>query len=222
VAKIIKSNDETAVGYLSYERDTLLTPPSPEDISEEAAVHEAEHLPDPAEILAEARAEAEEKVREAFAEGYRRGEERGLADFREKVGESAKIFEEAAAALAEEQDAFLSSVEPEVVDLVGEVASRILLRESQIDGALVASTVRAALKVLLDRQRTSLRVNPADLETLRAHKAEILQAFEDIEHLHVEESDDVSRGGCVAESETMVVDATLETQLRNVLDTMLE
>lgn len=210
-----------------YERVVLeeLVVVEPEAEVEEPPV-EVEPEPDINElreaILAEAREEAAVKVREAYAEGHRRGMEAGRADFERSVGESVAALQAAAAAVVHARETFLNTLEPEVVALAVRIAERILLREAETDRGLVLRTVRKALEHLTDRESIVLRVNPADLEVVRAEKLRLTEEFDGIARVVVESDAGVLPGGCIAESSLMQVDARLGHQLEAIYSALKE
>ncbi len=224
VAKIIKAYDSESKQCADYERETLdlIQPPIDEEEEEEEGII----LPDPAEILAEARQEAELKIQEAYAEGLRRGTEageaQGLAAFEESVGQAAQTIGEAVSSLREARESFLETLEPEVLSLAIRIATQVLRREIRSDPELVRSTVRAALEHLADRESMTIRVNSRDLEVLREHNVTLLDGVEGAEHLEVLADESIESGGCVVESESVHVDATVESQLQRIIDALLE
>ena len=225
MADLLKSTDAAAKDLTRFAEDGFDEfPEAPtnlpgEEVPEEEEV-DLEALRE--QVLAEAREEAERKVREAYEKGFAKGREAGEAEFRASVAECAAALHGAAAAMVEARSAFLAGLEPQVVDLVGLVAERVLAREGRTDGDLINSTVRRALAGLTDRQKLHVRVNPADLEALRTHKVTLLQDFGGIEELEVVADDAVTPGGCLVDTETLHVDATIETLLAEVLQALTD
>ena len=175
-----------------------------------------------ADILAAAREEAEAKVREAYNEGLRRGQEEGRKRFEEAVAESAAALREAAAAIHAANETFLVSLEPEVVALAFSLAERILQREAATDPAIAAATARAALEHLVGGERVVIRVNPRDLDAMRAQKLTLLEQFDGIQQIDVVPDEHVAPGGCLVDSELSHVDARISSQLQNLLDGIQE
>lgn len=205
--RVLKSIELSSRELNDFDRETL------EDENE---------VRDPRALMEEARVEAEAKVREAYAEGLRRGQASGEERFRESVGEAAEMLSRASEAMGDARENYLDVMTPQVVALAHAIAARILEREVKLDSEVVLTSARKALAHLLDRERLTLRVNPADLETLRSHKVALLEEFEGTGSLVVVEDDSVSSGGCVVESDTMEADARMESQLEAVLEALME
>jgi len=230
MAKVVKATDPGARRALSIDRSDLEEFPKEERVRFDLGGGEEGDGPfeerDPAAlreaVLAEARAEAAKRIQEAYTEGFQRGMAAGREAFEKSVAGSAELLTAAAGAMRAAREAFLESLEPQVVELAGLITGRVLQREAKIDPELIHSTVKRALACIADRQRLRLQVHPDDLEALRRHKITLLEDFSGIEELEIEASEEVSRGGCVVESGHMQVDARLEVLLKNVLDVLAE
>lgn len=223
MSKIIKSREVRVQDYNPFERETLLMPRGVTgDDEPRDGAGEAEAPPDPAEVLAAAREEAEQKVKEAYAEGYRRGQEKGIEEFRAKVDGAAEMLEQAAAEIRRHREAFIRSLEPQVVRIAEMVAEKVLHRECQEDSALIHATVRSALALIADRQELCITIHPADRDALSENKVELLEEFDGIERLRIATDENVARGGCIVESDEILIDATLESQLQHLLDALRE
>lgn len=210
--KVFKiASQDTPRSLVMYERDTL------EDVDLEGP---EEEVITPEMILAQARDQAEQKVREAHTEGMRRGVEAGRQQFEEAVAQAAAALEGSAEAMRGAREQFLASLEPQVVELALEIARRILQRDARTDRDLVTTTVRNALRHLADREQMLIRVNPADLEGLRAQKVRLLEDFEDVREIMVQADEAISPGGCIVESRLMQVDARIEAQLDTILEVL--
>ena len=106
--------------------------------------------------------------------------------------------------------------------LAAAIAERILRREPSIEPERVRTTVHEALVHLEKRERITLRMNPADLEALKAQNIALLEEFDAIDDLEIIPDDSVAPGGCVAQSELLEVDARMESQFQKIVDALLE
>lgn len=214
MSRIIRSSDMQNDGVAAYEHDAL-EPIVPEHPGGKDYV-------DPAAILAEAREKAEQKVREAYEEGMHRGTEAGREKFNASVAEAEKLLNNAAEALKDARIGFLDSLEPQIVELAIAIAAQILKREAEESPDLLRSTARAALERILDEEQVTLRVNPVDLDALREHRIELLHQFDGISRLDIVGDESIESGGCIATSETLHVDAQIQTQLEKILERLAE
>lgn len=192
-----------------YTLEPELAEPVPEEEIDPEAIRAA--------VFEEAREEAERIVQEAYAEGYRRGEAAGLEAFEARVADSIDIFHNAAQAIREAHQQFLTELEPEVLALCASIADRIIQRELRTDDTLVRDIVMRALTKMTDRRKLTIKVNSDDLENIREFAAVITQSFAECVDLKVEADPAISRGGCLIDSPADQADARIETMFNELL-----
>jgi flagellar assembly protein FliH len=211
MAKIIKSEQAVKGLFATYECGLLGVALEPEGADEGFA--EPEEC-DPAVAAA---AEAEQRMQELYEQALRRGLEAGESQFREAVGGAIQALHAAAENLRQAREAYLSTLEPQVIELVQTITQRILRREAQLDPAVAVATVREALRHLADRERVTVVLNPRDLDAIRDQQLDIFAGIEGLGHVELAADDSVSPGGCLLESEQVRVDARLDAQLDQIL-----
>ena len=101
------------------------------------------------------------------------------------------------------------------------MAKRILRREACADPGLVRSTARAALEHLVEREQFVIRLNPDDFRALHEKGVTLLDEFDGAKKFEVVADDSVGPGGCIVETESVEIDARLETQLQQLVDAMM-
>ncbi len=111
-----------------------------------------------------------------------------------------------------ERHKLIESAEPELVRLAVGLAERILHQQIALDRGVVVEMAKVAIARLIDRESVTVRVNPADLERMRQHRDEFLNAS-DIKHLRIIEDQRVDRGGVLVETDGGTIDARIGTQL---------
>lgn len=160
-------------------------------------------------ILADAAREAEElrelaarEAREARETAYREGLESALAELNQLLLEA-----------HERRDAALSGAERDVLRLAVKLAEKIIGREIERDDATLADIVSTALRHARQQEALTVRVNPADLPRVQAHR-DRLDPSGRARFIDLVADPRVGHGGCVIEGESGTVDARLDTQLR--------
>lgn len=172
------------------------------------------------EILEATRAEAEQKVQEAYQEGLARGHKAGQEKFEATLAQCAETLTTAAEVLQESQQTFLNNLEPQVITLVKMIVTRVIDAELQSNPDLPLHMARRALEKLAGQFAVTLHVHPDDLEAIRQHEVTLLDRVHGVETLHIHASEGVEPGGCIAQSESMEVDARLESLLAQALDAL--
>ncbi len=97
--------------------------------------------------------------------------------------------------------------------LAVKLAEKIIGREIERDDAALADIVSAALRHARQQESLTVRVNPADLPRVQAHR-ERLDPSGRARFIDLVADPRVGHGGCVIEGESGTVDARLDTQLR--------
>ena len=218
--RIIKSNVLESEDFDSFQRGELHDFAAVEGPGEtEGAEADPDMEEIRAEILAEARREAETKLQEAYAEGLRRGEEAAKTEYLQAVGQSADAFRSVAEAMRLAHEEFLGSFEPAITTLARAAAERVLRRELQhTDVDLIQATVRAAVRLLTEREQVKLHLNPNDITSLKEHGVDIAAELADATSFEIVPDEEVDSGGCVIESDTLRIDAQLEEQLARIFN----
>jgi len=128
---------------------------------------------------------------------------------KQRIEETANLFQQ----FARERERFLRFIEPQVVKLAVEIASRILRREAQVDPLLLTGSVRIALGQLADRTAVKMRVPASDAQLWS----------ETIDHLpnlrikpEIVADEKLGQGECELESDVGSADLGLASQLREI------
>lgn len=193
----------------------------------EAACRQAE------QVTARAREEARIAVESARAEGheagYREGRsageaagqreafERAMAEFRERHEGAARAMAAAAATIESMKDDLRIAAERDVLDLALLIARKLTFEFGRVHREAATANLQRALALVDRRTDLSVRINPADRETLETFAASLGRTVKDGGHVRLVDDPAVAPGGCVVESGPTEVDATLETQLEQVV-----
>lgn len=163
---------------------------------------------------AEGRRAGEAKSRTEAEEAARRRQEADQ-DYRRKQVLALEALGAASSELRARLDEACAAVEAHVVEAAVQIAEAILGRELATGGETGADAVRRALTLLpADVTVFTLRMNPADVAAL---DSDVLAGHT----VTVVADASVERGGAVAETDTMVIDATVSAALTRVREVLL-
>jgi flagellar assembly protein FliH len=154
---------------------------------------------------------ADDARRDGHENGYTSGLNEAQAAMAGMIGTLGEILE----AARDERHVLLTSAEPELVRLAVGIAERVLHQQIALDHGVVVEMARAAIARIVDRERITMRVNPADIEQMRGHRDELL-ALGDVKTMRVIEDQRVDRGGVILETDAGSIDAKISTQLTEV------
>ena len=163
---------------------------------------------DAEQLLAQARARADEIIGGAQAafeaerqRGYEEGREAALLDQAEKMIETVGCTVE-----------YFAGVENEMVELVMSAVRKVV--DGFDDREKVMVVVRNALAVVRNQKQMTLRLNPAEVDTVREQINDLLAAYPGVGYLDILADGRLARGACILESEIGMVEASLEGQIQ--------
>jgi flagellar assembly protein FliH len=167
-------------------------------------------------IVRQAQDNAAQIEKEAYERGFGEGEKAGK-EIGEKMAES--LLKQYTARLVElnelRKQIFINS-EREVVRLSLEIAKKVIKREISIDEEVILTLVKVTLNRLSDQAAVTIRLNPKDYHTMLDQQASKTPLGRGNEGIKLIEDPLISRGGCVIETESGIIDGRIEEQLREI------
>lgn len=103
-----------------------------------------------------------------------------------------------------------------ILPLALKAAKKIVAKELETQPETIVDIVLQALAPVLQNHRITIWVNKADKEILEKEKTRIREKLEQVESLSIKERDDVAQGGCVIETESGIINASIENQWRAI------
>lgn len=189
------------------------------------------------QILAQAQQRMERETNTAKDAAVVAGREQGIARGLEE-GRAAgrkEAFEKAAAELRqtqqtlidlakaweEQREALMEDARQSVIDFALQFAERVTHRVIEVDPSVIVDQVGAALAHVLRPLEVTVRINPQDKPELEAAVPELLSEFSHLKGLSIAEDQAISRGGCELLFGQGAVDATIQSQIQRLVETML-
>lgn len=108
-----------------------------------------------------------------------------------------------------------------MLPLVLKSVKKIVGDRLELDPANVVHIVMESIKATASSKFVKIFVHEQDLKYLEQEKESLKQIFKELESLEIVPRPDVTRGGCIIETERGVINATLENQFR-ALETAYE
>lgn len=219
MGKLIKARgtgaDTQPVNFQAFERRAhsgKVQAPMPEDSMSplERAKYEAEI------IVRTARAEAQQILAEAHRVGREEGHRDGRAEAMSTVKSLVQRLEDDIATTQAETTQFLESLEPELLKLCLETVEKVIRHEARTGPEVVLRVIESCLRRVKESHEVRVRVNPAEVAAVRAQRDELLASAEGTNSINIIDDRRVSVGGCVIETSTGDLDATIETQLGRI------
>ena len=207
------------------------------DLGQQAEQLKASAIREAAVIVSDAEQKAEElAVRiadEAQRSGHAAGLEQGLAEGRKQGHEEAMAS--GAAQLEQLQRSWIDAAAQweqrhqqmqrqgcqDVLSLALRLAELVVHRIVQIDRSVVVDQLAEALSHVLRTMQITVKIHGDDRQVLEQAMPQLLEEFSHLESVSLVDDDEVGRGGCVVCYGQGQVDATIDTQLRRLLQLIL-
>jgi flagellar assembly protein FliH len=205
-----------------------------EDLKQQAgrllkgAMAKAKTLQDEAETeAAQIKAKAKEEgyqegfsrgTEDGYEEGEKKGEESGLA----KHAEATSRFEALFTAALAEKEAYFTDREALLVELATRIAAKVIGREVDTRPDHITHMLRQAVRRLSDRSKLVVSLHPDDLEKVTQARADGALSFSGVKQIEFLADDKMIQGGLRIQSAGQTLDASLDSQLSEIVRGLLE
>jgi flagellar assembly protein FliH len=159
--------------------------------------------------------DAREKGRKA---GYDEGWADGAAEVERLVGRIHVILEK----ITEKRQEIIEGTEAQIVQLVLQIAKKVVKVISENQRNVVINNVLQALRKLKTRGDVVVRVNLEDLKVATDHVKEFLSLVENVKSITVVEDTTVDQGGALVETDFGEIDAKISSQFQEIEEKILE
>jgi flagellar assembly protein FliH len=194
----------------------------------DSAFESAEELP--LQSWPEREAALKQVYERGFAEGYAKAQEDGEEEYTRRLeAECTMRMQENGKQVAQLIDGvhtawkqLNSNAESMVITLAMAAAEQIVKEEIQTNPNVVLRQIHEGLKRLNGVERLTLRLHPDDEKIVRQYKNELLASSDSVREITITGDDTIKRGGCILESDSGNVDATMESQSKKILDVLTQ
>jgi flagellar assembly protein FliH len=173
-----------------------------------------------AQIVEQAKREAAAIRQQAEAAGRRAAEEAIDRILSEKVAQQMKTLtpalQSAVRQVEDSKQAWLRQWESAAVELALAIAKRLVQGELARRPEISLQWIRESLELAAGSGDVTIRLNPADEQTLRRQVEQLAGAFAPLATVKVVADDAISPGGCRLNTEFGTIDKQLETQLDRI------
>ncbi len=151
---------------------------------------------------------------EGLQQGYAEGHEKAVLEFQKK----SEILDKVLLNLHSPLEELDHAVEQSIVELIALISRHLVRRELKHDEGEIVGAVREAMSMLpLGSRHTHIYLNPDDIEIVR----EALSLGEEERKWKLEPDPLLSRGGCLVETQSSFIDASMESRLSALIASML-
>jgi flagellar assembly protein FliH len=164
-------------------------------------------------LIEESHERAAQIEREAYETGYAQGEAAGLEMGQAKLSPLLREIDNLLAQLRDAHTEVVRANQEQLTDLALAIAARIVHRELELNPDQILTTVEEALSLVGRAQRVRLRVSQADFQNLLDNR-DVLPNLQRLgDNVVFEVDPEMIAGGCLAQTETGIIDSTIETMI---------
>jgi len=108
-----------------------------------------------------------------------------------------------------------------VLDLALRMAEKLVYRVIEVDQTVIVDEVAAALTYVLRPSDVTVHICPEDRPVLEEALPQLMAELGNLRSIRIKDDPEISRGGCELQFGQGAVDATIETQLRRIVELIL-
>lgn len=149
------------------------------------------------ELRSEAKEEASRLHQAAIQEGF----QEGLKQLNEKILE-----------LDQEKKRLLHEMNKLILPLALKAAKKIVAKELDLKPETIVDIVLQALSPVFQNRHVTIYVHSEDKKILETQKQSLKEKLEQVESLSIQTRDDIEQGGCIIQTESGIVNATVTQQ----------
>lgn len=157
----------------------------------------------------------------AEVEGYTKGLEEGKKEayqaeaprIQERIAKIEHLLQE----FDQARERIFLANEAFLMDIISQVARMVILREVEVDKEYLHRVVIALIQQLGTREDMKIWISEPDFQNLEELKRAIEKEFGKLSNTTIEASSGIPVGGCKIETRFGVVDASVQTQIENVM-----
>lgn len=190
-----------------------------------------------AQIIAHAERDAERLREEAHQGGYQAGHDQGYAEgtatgHQAGLQESVARFDEQQSALVSAMDRVIAEIdalkqdlaiaaENDLLEFAVSVARRLTFAIGELYPESATENLLRALRLVGSKTDLTVRVHPQDVAAMKTFAESVLQRMDGSRAVNLVADDSVAPGGCRVQSAQAEVDASLETQVDEMVALLL-
>lgn len=163
----------------------------------------------------------ERGYRTGYEEGFKKGYEEGLkkaeAEINEKIlklQKAEELFLKTAEELSRLKEQQIKNLIPHILKLSLKIAEKIIAQKIEMEKEFIFPIIKEALSFIsLEEEKVVIKLNPEDYQLVRDN---ISRLNIDYERVHLEPSNDITKGSCQIETQTTMVESKIEEKLKEI------
>ncbi len=162
------------------------------------------------------------ELREAFDRGRREGEAAATRVGEQKLQQFDAQFRQLMQQLVSYRETLYTQARQQLFEFSFKLANTITTARGEAEESEVLNTIDKCLHEILDKSKLRIRVHPAAAGYVKDHIDQLANLDSINSTISVEPDSRISAGGCVIETDSGSADATLESQLDELKQSLLK
>ncbi|MCD6186027.1 MAG: hypothetical protein J7K84_09635 [Deltaproteobacteria bacterium] len=158
----------------------------------------------------------------AYSEGFEKGKESEKESEKKILISIVDELREAFVELEEFKKSVCLNAEKAAVKLSLCIAEKILHAEIEKNDDSIIKIIKESFKKIMDNETTKIKINPYDLSYIQNAESLEIDNILAKSSVNFEADAEISRGGCVLETDSGEIDARIESQLMVIKEVFLE
>jgi len=163
----------------------------------------------------------DESKKEAYDSGFKAGIAEGRNQALQELAQAFQAVELSVEGLKSARSDVWKQSEQAILKLAFMIAEKVIHREVSTDRTVVIDVVKHALGCIQEKDDMTIKLNPRDYDYIAETKPDFLSTQGLVESFVLERDDRIKPGGAVIATRYAEVDARLEEQLNNILESLI-
>jgi flagellar assembly protein FliH len=157
---------------------------------------------------------------QVYEKVFQQGQEEGFRAGLQQVETTVRNLSQIAAELRKFKQDLYRQAESDIIDMALAIGKKVLNQEIKTNHQAILPVVQAALKRVTDHSQITIRINPADLDTLKQSEQFLTDSTENSNGIGFEADDAIGPGGCIIETNFGEIDARLDQQFQAIAEAL--
>ncbi|MEA4921217.1 MAG: FliH/SctL family protein [Clostridiaceae bacterium] len=206
------------VKVVPLKKDEQTEQPQVTQIDESAVLEEINRQCE--SMIEKAQRQSEDIRRMAEEEGYRKGYEAGRIKASDDLGQSIEAVKQLLFELDRQKESLFEGNKDEIIRLSLKMAEKIIEKELDTDNGAFVSLFAKATRGLREQKWIKLTVSDYEAEFATMNSEYLLRMVKNTGQIEVCVQKGAPRGTCLVETESMLVDAGVATQMKQLEKTL--
>ena len=155
---------------------------------------------------------------QGFAQGEKDGYELGETRARKIIEKIESVYDE----MTRLKSGLVREYEKDLLSTIFSIAEKVVHTHLSLNETAVKDNILAALDLVAEKREVTLKINPEDFEYVEKLRPELFTGNTHVKSIMITSDPAITRGGCRLETSNGDVDATIESQLKIIQQSLME